>query len=707
MGIRGKLLLASLSLLIVPWLGVQYIQSLESYLREAHEEKLLDRVSIMAAMMGEQEKLFVDQHNKAHLDNNPSHLYIRALNTPIQLDGYIDDWRHYQDREQPLGKNNGDLSVLQRVGYYQDHLYIALRVTDDNVIYRSPNSLHLNRSDHIRISMHGRDGKFRRYQIATITPGWVHAYLMPSSRNNSGNLPLRPDANIKGEWQFSKGGYTVELQIPLTMFKDRLAIAVVDVDDANTGKIKNIVANANTEQADKLGTVIIPTPQMESLLARLKRPQNRIWIVNNNQRVIGMAGDLHQITSAQSKQQNPDDTSLFSILMKLFYHITLEQPYGGFTDPLSSASRLDSPAIVAALSGSAKTYWRSTGNENINITIAAHPVYLDGAIVGAIAIEENSSSILIRQNKVIEAMVNMALLAFLLTFGVLLFFATRLSLRIHTLRNEVDASITDDGKIQQTQISSKSGDEIGDLGRSFSGMLKRLSQYNCYLETMSGKLSHELRTPITIVRSSLDNIDKTKLDNESLTYIKRANEGATRLNNILTRMSEATHLEQTILHEAREHYSAINVIEACVNGYRLAYPQQTFDFICSENSRIKVIEGSPELLAQLMDKLIDNATDFSKENTPTTISSKATDDALSITVHNHGPMLPDNMRDSLFDSMVSVRQHKTGAPHLGLGLYIVRLITEFHHASIEIQNTNSPEGVAFTLTIPVSKALPH
>ncbi len=709
MGIRGKLLLASLSLLIVPWLGAQYIQNLESYLREAHEEQLIDRVSIMAAVMGEQEKRLVDQNNQANLENTPSHLYIRPLNTAIQLDGYLDDWRHYQEREQPLGASNGDLSVLQRIGHYKDHLYIVLRVTDDNVIYRSPTTLRLDRSDHIRISMLDRNGKFRRYQIATITPGWVHANLMPShqkssplSQNNSGNRPLRPETNIKGEWQFSKGGYTVELQIPLSMFNRRLAIAVVDVDDANTGKIKNLVANGNTEQAHELGTIVIPTPQMESLLARLTTPKNRVWIVDNNQRVIGMTGDLHQISSEQLKQQNLDDTSLFSILMKLFYHITLEQPYDGFSDPLSSASRLDNPAIIAALSGTAKTYWRSTENENINITIAAHPLYLNGMIVGAIVIEENSSSILIRQNRVIEAMVNMALLTFLLTFGVLLFFTTRLSLRIHKLRNEVDASITDDGKIQQTQISNKASDEIGDLGRSFSSMLKRLSQYNRYLETMSGKLSHELRTPITIVRSSLDNIDKSKLDDESLTYIKRANEGAIRLNNILTRMSEATHLEQTIMHEAHEHYAAVDVIEACTDGYRLAYPQQAFEFICNESARIKLIAGSPELLAQLMDKLVDNATDFCKDDTPITISCEATDGTLAITVHNPGPTLADDMRDSLFDSMVSVRQHKTDSPHLGLGLYIVRLITEFHHGVIEIQNTYHPEGVSFKLAIPLS-----
>ena len=707
MGIRGKLLLASLSLLIVPWIGYHYIQNLEAYLRDAHEEKLIDRVSIMAAAMSEQAALIdILDDNKASKDNR-SHLYIRPLSSPIQLDGYIDDWRNFQNRERPLGISNGDLSVLQRIGYYQQHLYIALRVKDDNVIYRSPNSLRLDRSDHLRISMLDSNGIFRRYQIATITPGSVKSYRLPAVTKNSSKQRLKPEPRIKGEWQFSIGGYTVELRIPLNMFKERIAIAVADVDDASTGKIKNIVASANTEKASDIGTIIIPHPQMASLLKRLKRSQNRIWIVDNSQRVIGMTGDLRQPTQVLTSHQNKNDPSLFSILIKLFYRLALEQPYDSFTDQLSSASKLDNPAIISALSGSAETYWRSTENENINITIAAHPIYINNKIVGAIAIEENSSNILIRQNSVIEAMVNMVLLTFLLTIGVLLAFATRLSFRIHRLRNEVDASITNDGKINQTLIHSQSSDEIGDLGRSFSGMLHRLSQYNRYLETMSGKLSHELRTPVTIVRSSLDNIDHSKLDDESITYIKRANEGAARLNNILTRMSEATHLEQTILQEAREHYCAAAIIEACIEGYRLAYPQQQFDYINSPISRSTMIEGSPELLAQLMDKLTDNATDFANSGSPITITIENTNHHLTIAIHNQGPTLPDAMRGNLFDSMVSVRKHKTDSPHLGLGLYIVRLITEFHHGTIEVQNTSNPDGVVFKLTIPLTLSQPR
>ena len=54
---------------------------------------------------------------------------------------------------------------------------------------------------------------------------------------------------------------------------------------------------------------------------------------------------------------------------------------------------------------------------------------------------------------------------------------------------------------------SQAGDEIGDLSRSFSAVLEKLSQHHGYLESMAGRLSHELRTPIAVVRSSLENLE--------------------------------------------------------------------------------------------------------------------------------------------------------------------------------------------------------
>jgi two-component system sensor histidine kinase ChvG len=698
--IRAKLLLASLSLLVVPWLGYQYIQALEAYLRQAQEEKLLERVSLVASLMHGQPELFHVQPGPATTID--SHIYVRPLHSPIQLDGYADDWSVYDDRRLPLGSVNpgDDLNVTYRFGVLNDYLYVIFDVKDDHVVYRQPNSLHLDRSDHLRIGIQDPGGKYKRYRLTTIAPGWVNAYRM--SKTSGKMLPLQPEFRIKGEWQEVAGGYNIEIRIPVEMIGGRLSFAIADVDDAATREVEALAANGDTERRDGLGSIVIPSAQMEALLQRLQKPLNRIWVIDPEYRVIGMAGSLVQADdSADAYMRESGAAGQERSIVQAFYRLVLDQPGNGFRDRLSSASRLDDPAVKAALTGKAEASRRQTADEKISVITAAHPVYVGDKLAGAVAIEETSDSILILQNRAIEALVNLSVLAFLLTIGVLLLFATRLSLRVRRLRNEVDASIAPDGRVQGSIRFFRAGDELGDLGRSFHNMHQRLAQYNRYLETMASKLAHELRTPITIVRSSLDNLSVERPDEKTRTYLDRAHDGIDRLSGILGRMSEATHLEQTIQQEEAQRFAPHIVVKSCVDGYRLAHPQRLIDFVSDNAAETAEITGSAELLAQLLDKLVSNALDFAIPDTVISIALERQGNKLILSVANEGPELPQEMRDNLFDSMVSMRQGKTEQPHLGLGLYIARLIADYHHAHVEVANLASRQGVIFRVIFPL------
>lgn len=105
------------------------------------------------------------------------------------------------------------------------------------------------------------------------------------------------------------------------------------------------------------------------------------------------------------------------------------------------------------------------------------------------------------------------------------------------------------------------------------------------------------------------------------------------------------------------------------------------------------MRGSPELVIQMLDKLVDNAVDFSKAGDEICITMAEDDQYCIVTVENPGPPLPEKMRSQLFDSMISVRP--VGADeHLGLGLFIARLIAEGHDGSIRADNTHG--GVRFS-----------
>jgi signal transduction histidine kinase len=103
----------------------------------------------------------------------------------------------------------------------------------------------------------------------------------------------------------------------------------------------------------------------------------------------------------------------------------------------------------------------------------------------------------------------------------------------------------------------------------------------------------------------------------------------------------------------------------------------------------------------MLDKLVANAHEFALPGSTIAISLVRAEASVRLMVENEGPPLPEGLRERLFDSMVSVRPGTGGdVPHLGLGLYIVRLIAEFHGGTARAEDREDGKGVAVTIVIP-------
>ncbi|MBI3560292.1 MAG: proteobacterial dedicated sortase system histidine kinase [Gammaproteobacteria bacterium] len=713
LSIRAKLLLVSTSLLIIPWVGTHYVQEMEDYLRQQQEEILLTRTQTVASVLQDRPDVFKIQTSSPLPTRDVQHLFVRPLHNPIQLDGYLDDWssysqrmQHYDQRHALFGNEKSAVAFDLHVGSYQKYLYVAMKVYDRHIVYRRPESERLDQSDRIIISVENPDGEFMSYLMTPISPGWINAQQqIKTSVDEDESIHYEPEIRIKGEWREFNGGYVVEFRIPIELIGAKMSLAVADVNDPQQRGIDSIVATAGIADAAALATIIFPSPEVEALLNNLQRPLTRTWVIDRHNRVIAQTGALTNNDSEEYDQtpnhQTKPERSIVSRIVSWFYTLVLKQPTNEFHDELLNASRLDSEEFRLALQGKPTTRWRKTPNQEISILTAAHPVYNNGQVIGAVAIEQTSNSILLLQNRALEILFNISALAFLVGVSILLLFATRLSFRVRRLRDAAEQAITSDGRVVGDIATTHAQDEVGDLSRSIADMLARLAQYNRYLETMASKLSHELRTPITVVRSSLDNLEIETLDDSTRTYVERAREGANRLNDILTRMSEATRLEQTLQSEQPHSFDLVAVVKSCIDGYRLAHPHISFSFdVTGQDTRHFSVVGAPELIAQMLDKLVNNAIDFHSPGTPITTQVTHQDNNLVLRIMNNGPTLPAAMKTSVFDSMVSVRGPRDEHPHLGLGLYIVRLIVEFHRGKVQADDLTDDSGVVFTITLP-------
>ena len=715
-GIRFKLVLVSSILLVIPWLGYQYILEMEDYLRRGQEQTVLGTAQALATALNERPELFNEgSYSPARRSED---LYVYPIFSPLSLvDGSLVDWGEYQQYEVEYGRQDylrttlnparfyrkdNSVQFKSMVGEFDGFLYAYFKVTDEHVVYRDEDALTVHRSDFLQVSMLSTEGDvLNRYVIAPYGPDTIYPYRVQDDYTEPAY-----EERIVGQWYETELGYTVELRIPMEVLGERLGFAVFDVDDPVNREISTVVATYQVDDGKRLGSLRLPTPEIDRIVAGMGHNNSRIQVVDRSRRVLLTVGDIQTATGLQlpdtSGGREANKYWLYAqnrILDPLYYQI-LAKPSNDFIDELYSDVSREGAHIDSALQGLPLTQFRTLADTETRLLGAAHPIIANGEVMGAVVVDQNMNGLRTFRNQAMEQLFNTILAVMLIVALGLFFFASRISSRIRSLRNQAEGIIDETGRVQNTIVASGNSDEIGDLSRSFSSIVERLTQYTSYLENMSSRLSHELRTPVTVVRSSLENLGMNQQAEGSAVYLERAEEGINRLNLILTNMSEATRLEQMLQTSEKEKIDLKEVITGCVEGYKLAYPDSCFE-LDVPNYNVH-INGVPEYIAQLLDKLIANAVEFSYADHPISIYCRTLREHAVFKVSNAGPFLPDEMKDRLFDSMISVRpQGKQKQPHLGMGLHIARLITDFHSGEIRAEDRTDREGAVITVVMPL------
>ncbi|HEX8989645.1 MAG TPA: ATP-binding protein [Rhodocyclaceae bacterium] len=428
---------------------------------------------------------------------------------------------------------------------------------------------------------------------------------------------------------------------------------------------------------------------LAELLRGAERSNVRLWIANREFKILAVAGSL-------KPAEADGEPGRWQRLLAWLIH----PPARDFDDAFDEDMLAAGPEVTGALLGAGGTRVRNTRDDRAVVVSAAHPIWAADNVVGVVVAEETTNPILSVKNEALGRLVILTLAALGAVGLFLLGFASRLSARIRRLRDEAESAVDARGRIASLATASTAGDEIGDLSRSFSTILGRLAQHHAYLESLASRLSHELRTPVAVVQSSLDNLRMEGVSPQAAVYVERAGDGLTRLSRILSRMSEASRLEASLVARERERYDLSTVVGNCTEGYRLAYPAQ--DFVLEVPGFPVMVNGSPDLAAQLLDKLAANAADFSSPGRPIRVALSAAAGRAVLAVANNGPCLAEGTAGKLFDSMVSIRPGGGEEPHLGLGLYVARLIAEFHGGSIAAENLPGRDGVAVVVTLPTA-----
>ena len=710
--LRLKLSLISLLLLLIPLIGFRFSEALTRDLVASRKESLEFSARAVASALAGRSGLF-DQE-LFHSLNKSRDLYLFELTSPIRLNGKSDDWQPQLAEAEVFGREHilsitepfdpDSLNFRHLLGIRDDYIYAIFLVTDDAVVYRPADSLAVTRADHLQVGIEDQTGTLHRYIVSTDKEGWVNGFQMPDNPDRS--LPIVLETRIQGVWAETDDGYVIEMRFPKNMIGDKFAFALADVDDEQERGIKTIIGTATQENPEKLGWLLSPSQVIEEILHALDRPQSRILIVDSNQRIRASYGSL-----ASEEEVVGDAGKIGEMLSSKIYNL-LEPVYRLFTTSFASdfqtpaplPTTLDISGVQEALQGKSTITSYRIADGQVEVMAAIAPLTEHNKIVGAVVVEQTTNSILALQNRVIEESLTFTILAFVVAAFSLLLFASRLSSRIRRLRDQATRAIGKSGQIESPFAPISARDEIGDLSRSLADMLQQLKEQSDYRETMADNLEHEMRTPLAGISASLKNIHKELVDpsDRISDYLQWAMTDAARLESLLSAIRDAASLQDALRRDTHEDFDLARALQVWLHhSWQAAFPETAFVYVQPEYPCM--LHGDPGRIRQLLDKLIENAESFHTPDTPIEIGLSRTERELILTVTNQGPTIPDEMLGQIFNTMVSRRQSPDSRPHLGLGLYVVRTITQHHGGTISVENIAGPtHGVRFTLSLPAA-----
>jgi signal transduction histidine kinase len=460
-------------------------------------------------------------------------------------------------------------------------------------------------------------------------------------------------------------------------------------------RIVALFAASDPDTVAALGNTYAPVPVAENLIALAARSAARVFLVDQSHRVRALSGNIVANDRRSGRVEVPGDRWFEWITRPLARLLSrpADLPQGGAREQ----------QVERALDGRPSVVRRAASDGRGTLLAAAQPVFAGDQIVAAVVVEESAESLSAARATALESGLLLAISVLAMAVLALSLFATGLVRRIVRLSRAADAAIDAQGRIRSAADLPLGHDELGDLARGMQAMFARLARYNAYLEALAGRLAHELRTPLAIVRSSLDNLRLAAPEPAAMVYVERASGGIDRLANLISRLGEATRLEQFLAEAKTGPVNLTHLLTELAQAYRGVYP--AFDWTLAVPAAAVIVHGVADALQQLLDKLADNAASFSAPGSAIELHLEARGPGAVLSVLNRGPLLPPQLQGDLFSSMVSVRESpgERGGGHLGLGLYIVRLVAEFHGGRVGVENRGPHEGdgVAVRVWLPM------
>lgn len=253
------------------------------------------------------------------------------------------------------------------------------------------------------------------------------------------------------------------------------------------------------------------------------------------------------------------------------------------------------------------------------------------------------------------------------------------------------------------------GEEIQELVKSFNQMTEQLDEAFAMQRRFSASAAHELRTPITVLRTKLDVFKKKKREQHEYDELVTTMETyIDRLSSIITDLLEFA--ETSELGEV-EDVSLDSVIKTVVDDLESVAQNNMINMQIDVQPKVQseaqtfIVKGNTNLLYRALYNLVENAIRYSYEEGSVNITLETKGQEGVIIIADTGVGIAPEQRELVFEPFYRVNKSRSrefgGA---GIGLSLVKTILKRHGASITVSE-NNPQGSVFTIRIPLVDAV--
>tara|TARA_B100001057_G_scaffold314533_1_gene314631 strand:- start:1149 stop:2879 length:1731 start_codon:yes stop_codon:yes gene_type:complete len=246
------------------------------------------------------------------------------------------------------------------------------------------------------------------------------------------------------------------------------------------------------------------------------------------------------------------------------------------------------------------------------------------------------------------------------------------------------------------------GDEIGILADQIQIMSKDLKTQMEQLEKFSTDVAHELKNPLTAIKSSSELLLKNKISEENkIIIIKNFNKEVDRMNRLI---SDISNFSRTISEIEIEDFKLLN-LNKFVEKFKTNYLGNIRNInlkLLLDNNNLKILVNEDKFF-QVILNIIENSVSFSESNSTILIKSEKIDNKIAhLKIYDQGPGISIEYKDKIFDRFYSDRKEANNK-YSGLGLSISKEIIKSFNGSIELTKSDERDftGACFLIKLPL------